>query len=408
MLFGIIYWIHYGVDMSVQSSFLRYLWSICAFSIGIGLWFCYSHFTKQLPLRDNLPTTITLQPTDYTHRLRLQARPHAPTVMNVSSPIAGIVHRVHSQYGDIVSPSKPLFTIASPETKRNYIDTIISFLKSKEQLHVQQKKADNNQQLYASDIISREEYQQAQNALYTAQVDYLKVEYQLKTLCHLLDTKWTSVAKMTLKDTHILHDMLEDEMKVTVFSGANGVFLTSAQDTSSNKRLTAVTEGSKVEPGQLVGMVGKPNVLEFNLAVAEDDIASIQVGQLATISALAGNVPSIEGSVIAINKHPSQQSNNSNQYMYGVTVEASCPDQCGITLGMNAAVDIHTGTLTKVFVVPFSSIFKEEQNSYVMRQMPSGTFEKHRVQVGRTLPDGIIITQGLSTGDSIASHYTMS
>ena len=218
--------------MLVRSKRSSTWWLIALLVLATSSWCFFQYFATQKSHVDTQRATITIKPRDYKHHLRLQARSHAPAIATVASPIAGIVHEVHSQYGDSVSPNRALFTIASPETKQNYIDTIISFLKSKEQLLNHQKKADNSKQLFASDIISREEFQQAQNTLYTAQVDYLKVEHQLKRLCHLLGTEWIKVAQMTLKDTHVLHDLLEDETKVTVYSAAQGVFLTSAQDSS--------------------------------------------------------------------------------------------------------------------------------------------------------------------------------
>ncbi len=411
MLCGIIYWIPFGVVVLLQNhSFSPRYYLLLLSLICIGsLAYLFNPTTKQEESKEQKApiATITIAATKYEHQLRLQGRPSAPTIQTIASPVQGTIVQLHSNFGDSLQKGQALFSVSSPETKQQFIDSIINYLKSKETLTAQQKKVANSKLLFASDVISNEEYNNDQNTLYNAEVDYLKIEHHLKKLCHLLHAEWSSIAKMTLKDSKAIYDLLEHDTNITVYSPANGIFLASAQTQASN--VNTLLEGTKLESGQLIGIVGKPHYLEFKLLVSEDDIDSLKVGQVAKIKSLGSNNPAIlNGQVLYINRHPTETQGSQDNYHFSVLVGAQCTDSCPLQVGINAAVDIHTDTFEDVFILPFSSIHKDGVATYVMRQTDDGQFQQQQVEITKTLPDGVIISSGLKEGDIVARNYTLS
>ena len=356
--------------------------------------------------QDAFVPTISVQPTDYHHRLRLQSRASSPVLQSIVSPVNGIITAISSEYGSHITSGEQFLHVESSEMKKQYIETIISFLKAKEKLHAIEKKVEHSKLLYASDVISLDSYNETYNTLYATKVDYFQIEHQLKKLCTLMHVDWKYVQKLSLKDSSIIHRMLDNESKIVISADKQGVLLPA--DALHGAKPSNITRGAKIESGQILAFVGKPNYYEFRLAIDEQDIDYVQVGQHAMIKSTKGNKKGIPAKVVSVQRNPQAQKSSNDPYRYPVVVQAFCEKDCAFHVGSNAKVDIHTHTTKGAIIIPFSSIIRDQSHVFVMKKNSKGTFIKQRIQVSQTTPDGVIVTQGLKKGDTIASYYTLS
>ena len=372
---------------------------------------CIGCFYQYLPTAEantsaNFVATFRLSPKNYHHHVRLQARASAPVLQSIVSPVNGVITDINTVFGAQVKSGDSFLQVESAEMKKQYIDTIIAFLKSKDKLESVEKKAEHSKVLYASDIISLDSYNDTRNNLYSAKVDFLQVEHQLKKLCRLTQVDWKFLETLSLKDSNVIHQMLEKDSNITIHIRKDGILL--PVDTMQGAKPSIISQGVKIESGQILAVIGKPHYFEFRIDIDEQDIDHIQVGQHAMVKSLQGSKKSIPAKVISVQRNPQAQKKANEPFTYPIVVQAFCEKDCPFRVGSNAKIDIHTHTTKEAFILPFSSINRDRTYTYVMVKNAQGTFVKKRITVSQTTPEGVIVAKGLEKGDIIASHYTMS
>lgn len=137
--------------------------------------------------------------------------------------------------------------------------------------------------------------------------------------------------------------------------------------------------------------------------VDEMDILSIETGQKATVTFDAIENKEYEGEITSIDKNGTT-SNGTTKY----PVEITLTKEDSMMSGMNASVTITTSEVSDALLVPAAAVTEEGNTSYVYTEKDSKTGElsgKTEVQTGDTDGTNIVITSGVSEGDTV--YYSM-
>lgn len=177
-------------------------------------------------------------------------------------------------------------------------------------------------------------------------------------------------------------------------SGSSASSGTSSTDSTSTDANTELTSAFSIASG---------DEMTLTVNVDEMDILSIETGQKATITFDAIENKEYEGKITSIDKNGTT-SNGTTKYPVEITVTK----ENSMMSGMNASVTITTSEVSDALLVPAAAVTEEGNTSYVYTEKDSKTGElsgKTEVQTGDTDGTNIVITSGLSEGDTI--YYSM-
>lgn len=177
-------------------------------------------------------------------------------------------------------------------------------------------------------------------------------------------------------------------------SGSSVSSGTSSTDSTSTDANTELTSAFSIASG---------DEMTLTVNVDEMDILSIETGQKATITFDAIENKEYEGKITSIDKNGTT-SNGTTKY----PVEITLTKENSMMSGMNASVTITTSEVSDALLVPAAAVTEEGNTSYVYTEKDSKTGElsgKTEVQTGDTDGTNIVITSGLSEGDTI--YYSM-
>lgn len=177
-------------------------------------------------------------------------------------------------------------------------------------------------------------------------------------------------------------------------SGSSASSGTSSTDSTSTDANTELTSAFSIASG---------DEMTLTVNVDEMDILSIETGQKATITFDAIENKEYEGKITSIDKNGTT-SNGTTKY----PVEITLTKENSMMSGMNASVTITTSEVSDALLVPAAAVTEEGNTSYVYTEKDSKTGElsgKTEVQTGDTDGTNIVITSGLSEGDTI--YYSM-
>jgi HlyD family secretion protein len=152
-----------------------------------------------------------------------------------------------------------------------------------------------------------------------------------------------------------------------------------------------------VSSGASIGtLITKQNIIKIPLN--EVDIASVKLGQIATLSFDAIDGLSIKGTVVEID---SVGTVSSGVVTYNVKVAFDSVDE-RIKPGMSASVEIITNQKQNILTVSSSSIKSKNGNSYI-EMLENSSVVKKNVQTGISDDTKTEIISGLIEGDKIIS-----
>ena len=168
----------------------------------------------------------------------------------------------------------------------------------------------------------------------------------------------------------------------------------SASSSTSSDTNTELTSAFSITAG---------DEMTLSVNVDEMDILSIEAGQKATVTFDAIENKEYEGEITSIDKNGTT-SNGTTKY----PVEITLTKEDSMMSGMNASVTITTSEVSDALLVPAAAVTEEGNTSYVYTEKDSKTGElsgKTEVQTGDTDGTNIVITSGVSEGDTV--YYSM-
>ena len=171
-------------------------------------------------------------------------------------------------------------------------------------------------------------------------------------------------------------------------------------DSSSTSSSTSSDTNTELTSAFSIAL-GEEMTLSVN--VDEMDILSIEKGQKATITFDAIENKEYEGEITSIDKNGTT-SNGTTKY----PVEITLTKEDSMMSGMNASVTITISEVSDALLIPAAAVTEKGNTSYVYTEKNSKTGElsgKTEVQTGDTDGTNIVITSGVSEGDTV--YYSM-
>lgn len=156
--------------------------------------------------------------------------------------------------------------------------------------------------------------------------------------------------------------------------------------------------GINVTPASAVFSVADPASLVFDASVDETDISKLTIGQNATISLDAFPDATYSGKISYISFVAEQSSGGST--VFPVKIAFDTP--LNLRIGLNGDMAIDTQRQENVLSIPAEAIREEKNTTYVYKKS-DGKYVKTTVATGARNEDDIVITDGLSEGDTVVT-----
>ncbi len=156
--------------------------------------------------------------------------------------------------------------------------------------------------------------------------------------------------------------------------------------------------GVNITPATAVFSVADPSSIVFEATVDETDVAGLAVGTPATVMLDAYPDASFSGTITRI-AYTAQQSAG-GATVFPVNISISSPEP--VRIGLNGDIEITTERQTDVLLVPAEAVRDEKGKTYAYRKSGS-KYVKVPVTVGKRNEDTVIITSGLSEGDTVVT-----
>lgn len=183
---------------------------------------------------------------------------------------------------------------------------------------------------------------------------------------------------------------------VTAVNGTVGTILTGGQ--SAQAAGDGTNAASATASAGLVS-IADVSSLRVTASVPEADIASVAVGQTASVTLPVKGADPIDGTVLAV--APIPQSSTDGVVSYAVAIQlATVP--AGVRLGQTAVVAITVATAEQATVVPAEAVVLTSTSAGTVEvRTKSGKTKTVEVTIGISTPTQVQILEGLRPGDTV-------
>jgi len=231
-----------------------------------------------------------------------------------------------------------------------------------------------------------------------AHIQLIQAKDQLASASTTDATRQAQIAvnNATTADAHAYNEQLDLRTKLalaTITSPADGLVTA-----------VSITAGSDAPSGDAIEIAADP--LEVTTSVVESDIASITVGQTATVTVSALSGATIVGTVSTIAPTATSGENNG---VVSFDVAISLADApAGLRPGMSADVTITTASAPGVLAIPARAL-QGSLGAYRVRVLAAdGSVSTHDVTVGLITSSLVEIKSGLQAGDTVITGTSSS
>jgi len=183
---------------------------------------------------------------------------------------------------------------------------------------------------------------------------------------------------------------------VIAVNGTVGTILPGGQ--SSQATSDGTNAASAAASAGLVS-ISDVSSLRVTASIPEADIASVAVGQTATVTLPVKDTEPFDGTVIAV--APTPQSSTDGVVTYAVAIQLAATPP-GVRLGQTAIVAVTVATAENATVVPAEAVqLTSTTTGTVEVRSTSGKTKTVDVTIGITTPTQVQIVAGLEPGDTV-------
>ena len=367
---------------------------------------------KRDMVMDSITLTGTLKPLKTVH---------------ITSPIEGTIKQTHFNYGEKVKKGEPLFTLKSSTLEIGYREAEAEFLNKKSELQklldwessveianarrslkiskLDYEKQQSNliqiENLYRKDIVARQEVEQANRQVITAEGQYESSKEQLELIVKKRNPISLTIARNRLENAKMkLISFKENLNKVIIPVPVAGIVLRAEGGMGS---LPEITVGQDVKPGQLLISIGDLSGFSIKTKVDEVDILKIKKGQIVWVTGDAFPKNRLKGFVRMISSQAEVSRGRGGRPFFSVIVDVDKIDpevQEKLFIGMSANLEIITYKNPTAMVLPVESVQLRGEIAYTNVKTEGGV-KKVKLRIGITSPQNVEIKSGLKEGDKV-------
>jgi HlyD family secretion protein len=248
-----------------------------------------------------------------------------------------------------------------------------------------------------NDIVSRIDAEKNQETLQEAvqTLQQLRQTFQLKREAAAADIRVLEIQRDRARGT-MLYAQGNAE-KMTIRSPMNGIVVLNTVWLGG--RMGEVQEGDEVRPGVPFMKVIDPAQMDVRVAVNQEDIPELRIGQSATVHLDAYPGLSFPGVLdeLAPLGHSGQFTDKVRTFVAIFSIRGNNPK---LMPDLSASADVQLSRLPNVLVVPAQSVINDKGQDYVFLKTATG-FDKHQVKIGPANDLEVVIESGLHAGDVI-------
>ena len=154
--------------------------------------------------------------------------------------------------------------------------------------------------------------------------------------------------------------------------------------------------GVNITPATAVFEVSDPSSIIFEASVDEVDINGLAIGQVASISLDAFPDATFSGAISYISLTSELSSGGAT--VFPVKIAFAAPEL--LRIGLNGDVTIELSRLDDVLTIPLEAVREDKDGTYVYKK-EDNSYTKTRVTTGFRNESEVVITDGLSEGDTV-------
>ncbi|MGF1563312.1 MAG: cyclic nucleotide-binding domain-containing protein [Geminicoccaceae bacterium] len=283
-----------------------------------------------------------------------------------------------------------------------------SLASAQERLATSQSQLDGTTALYNAGVLSREEYEQAQNAVAEAQRSVAAARDSFDATMRKGSEENIHVATLKLQNATVEYDKTAQQLAEAVIrSPATGVALKPPEATGSNNSGAnqQVALGTSVSARQLLLSIGDMESLTIEALVSELDIDDIRPGLKVDVTSEVLGADRLSGEIETAASQAIGSGREGSLAQYPVTVRLKDVPEAQrekLRLGMSAQLRVITYSNPNALLIPQSAVIGSQGAFQVLRYDPSsGQVTPQPITVGRSLPQGLEVQAGLAEGDRI-------
>jgi HlyD family secretion protein len=347
-------------------------------------------------------SVITITEKSTTNILYYQGTMAPIATTPVSSPTDGVVDKMLYSYGSHIEKGQVLYSIKPTDQKSDFASGLTDYLKAKQDFDTNNEKLQSSNELYKRGLISRDDYEQTQNAFYVSRLSFMQAQDAFDKVLQLHDIQLQNLGSLKLGDIDAIKAAIAKQKGsegIKVISPDFGIALFPKE--SGGNDSDRVQVGTQVKQGQVLVNLGDMNGIAIKIQINELDINNIQVNQKAEIS--SDVLPNFRVEAYVKNVD-SQATSSGNLPMFSAVVigtNLTAEQQKLVKVGMSAKVAIMLQGKPQISV-PINAVFRQN-SQYVVKVVnkTTGKFSFVPVITGQTTPTSVVIIAGLQAGDQI-------
>lgn len=325
--------------------------------------------------------------------------------MDVRAPYDGTLERLNVRMGQRVEAQDPLLALRSDAYVKDIQQSLLEFLKAKDDYQNQAQKYRGAQQLWQHGLISANDYHSQHSELASSYAVLLQQQSKL-------DAYWPNQSHRawTLEDrTQLTRLFSEASPLLSLNAPIKGVVLSPSKTSSHNDNPSGLlpTVGSTIKQSDSLLTIGDVSGYLVDIRVSQMQVNALFLGQKATVTGdafsdrLAGYISQIG---LQANTDPNAGDDSAPTYVVEIRIP-SLPrvTQRPIRLGMSAKVTLLNPT-EATLSIPLSAVGFLDEKPVVMRKV-GHQIHITPISTGKTSVDRVQVLAGLSEGESILATY---
>ncbi|PIQ43859.1 MAG: hypothetical protein COV52_01245 [Gammaproteobacteria bacterium CG11_big_fil_rev_8_21_14_0_20_46_22] len=355
--------------------------------------------------------TLVVKPTPTHNTLYFSGNLLPYKINNITSPLDGTIEAMHFDYGQIVKKDETLVLINSSKAHQDFESALTEYLKAKQDLNHATSTYKSTQSLYKHELVSRDEYTQAQSAYYLSRLSLLQSQMKLKKSAQYFPSQ-KKIFSLTLNDIGEINKTFNTHKNISripIDSPSDGIALFPTQSDSGGSSSDSsgggskkIHVGSQVKQGQLLLSIGTPNGLSLQAKANEVEINELKTGLAAKITSIAFPGITLQGKITSID-YQATDSQSLPEFSLTITipnVPANAQKLIRIGMSAKASVDIQGPPAIQI---PINAVKQNPKtgDAQVTVIGADGKTTTKTVVTGKTSMDSVIIESGLTAGDKI-------
>ena len=322
------------------------------------------------------------------------------SVLQVATPIDGLLKELHFVYGEIVKKGEVLVCIFSEALDKEYRDVVSNYIKQQELWHNKQLEFKGTRDLYESGIKSDNEFRSEETAYNNAYLSFLDAKWKLNHFSKRLGQSdiETAIKTMNVRDEKSLSELLNKRADtLCIHAPKTGVVLRPLRkdDTADDP-----FEGAQLKAGDALLTIGDMSGLTMEAHVDEIHIRRIQTGQPVQVTSAANPELNLQGQIVEVSHQAIQQSDALTFPVRVIVTEWS--HQKAVYVGMSVTLKLlFKNPLAIRIPIEFIHRCEKTRRSCVSRLDEEGHAREISVMTGETGVRQVTIHDGLKVGDRL-------